>query len=133
MSWAKSQRGGDRRFVGYEAVRRDLKVRRGCRVPDTFNEHIRRGLITFAHRNVQHQFTVALDSYKNVAVSKVLIVFGAHALFLFTDEAPQFIALHVADFHVDDLPGHDAFALFAREHQEFENRFLMNVCEANHA
>ena len=54
---------------------------------------------------------VTLNRHERVAGAKVLIVRGFDALLLFTDECPNLIAFHVADFHVADLLSHDAFAL----------------------
>ena len=79
-------------------------------------------LIALAHRDIENQLGVPLDRDERVAVAKVLIVLGSHALLLLADEAPNLVAFHVAHFDVADLLGHDAFALLASEHQEFQNR-----------
>ncbi len=102
------------------------------RMTDAFNEGVRGALIALAHRDVEHQLRVAFNRNERVAVAKVLIVLGPHTLLLLANETPKLVAFHVAHFDVADLLGHDAFALLARQHQQLENRSVMDVGNALH-
>ena len=50
---------------------------------------IRGQLIPLAHRNVEHEFRVALDGDEREAVAQVLIVFGTNALFFFAQKSSK--------------------------------------------
>jgi hypothetical protein len=124
----------DGRSVRGKSIGSDLE--RGTRrdgIADALDEGVRGQLVALTHCNVQHQLCVPLYSNERVAVAQVLIVFGTNALFLLADEAPQLVKFHVLHLHVADVTAHDAFTLLASENEQFQNRFLMNVCQTDHA
>ena len=121
---------GDRGAIRRESVRGDLERRPRCRVTHAFNEYIRGALVALAHRDVEDQLGVPLDCHEHVAVAEILIVVRADALLLPTDEAPHFVAFDVAHFDVADFIGHDALALLASQHQQLEDRCVVNFGNA---
>jgi hypothetical protein len=127
------QRVRDRGAVRHEAVRCDLKPLAGSRQPQTFDEGVRGVLIALPHGDAERQFGIALNCHKHVAVTKVRIVGGPDTLLFFLDETPQFVALNVLRRYVSDFLGHDALALLASEHQELQNRGVVNVRDQLHA
>lgn len=127
------QRVADRRFVARESIARNLKSSARSCVANALNEYVCCLLVTLADGDVEYQLGVPLYSYEHVAVSKKLVIFGPDALLFFTDEAPYFVALNVAHFDVAELVSHDALGLLACEHQEFQNRALIQSSEPNGA
>jgi hypothetical protein len=107
--------------VRRESVGSDLESLPGSCMADAFDKGIRGVLVALAKSDVQNQLSVALDSNEGIGVAEVLIIFGPHALLFFANEGSQFVAFHVPYFHVANLLGHDAFALFTGEYQKFEN------------
>ena len=124
------QRVGDRGSVRREAIGGDLETLARRRVAQAFDENVRGALIALAHGDVQNQLGMPLDRDEGVAVAKVLIVLGPDTLFLLADEAPKLVGFHVAHFDVADLLGHDALALLASEHQQLQNRAVVDVGNA---
>jgi hypothetical protein len=94
---------------------------------DAFHENIRCGLVALTHRNIQNQFTVTLDCNKDVAVTEVLIVFGANALLFLTAVRPELVKLQIAYRNVADFFGHDALTFLACEYEQFQNRGVMHA------
>lgn len=130
------QRRSDGGAVRREAIGSDLERRPCSSVADAFYENIRGGLVALAHRDVQHQLAVALDRDKNVTIALVLIVFGPDALLFLADKTPQFVALQIAYWNVDDFRRHNAFALFASKYQKLEDRGVVdagNTLDTRHA
>jgi hypothetical protein len=113
-----------------ESIRGDLERRARRRVPNTFNENVCGRLVALAESDVQNQLSVAFNRNENISVSKILIVFGPDTFLFLADVGPQFIAFHVPYFHVADFVGHNPFALFASQNQEFENRSVMNTSDS---
>ena len=52
----------------------------------------------------------------HVAVTEEWAIFGANALLFFPNEAPNFVAFHVAHLDVPYFFGHDALTLFTSLH-----------------
>jgi hypothetical protein len=71
--------------------------------------------------DVEHQSAVALNRDECVAVAKVLIVLGSHALLFLSDEGPKFVAFHVAHLHAAYFLGHESFAPLASQNQQAQS------------
>jgi hypothetical protein len=124
-----AQRGSDGRFVGLKSIGGDLELSAGG-VPQALDKYVRRSLVALAHRDVQHQFGMSLNRHEGIAVAQVLIVSGPHTFLLLADETPNLVQLHIPDFHVTDLAGHDLFALLASDYENLKDRSMMDSSEA---
>ena len=126
------QRGGDRGSVRSETIGRHLEFA-ARRVPYAFDELVSRGLVALSHSDVQHQLVMPLDCDEDVTVTEVLIVFGAHALFLLADEGPNFVGFHIAHWNVDYPLRHDLLAFLTSEHQQLHDRVLVETANPHRA
>jgi hypothetical protein len=117
-------------FVRRKTVTGDLEAARRDGVAKAFNENVCGDSVALAHRDVKHQLTAAFDGNENLGIAHILIVLRPNALFLFADEAPDFVNFHVANNYVLDVGGHDLLALLAGEHQELQNRVAMQSDDA---
>ncbi len=109
-----------------EAIRCDLeRGPRGC-LTQAFDKNIAGGLVAFPHRDVEDQLAVTLNADPHVAVAEHLAIFGPNTLLFLPDEGPNFITFHVTYLDAADLISHDAFTLLANEHQEFQDRCMVN-------
>jgi len=124
---AVAKRVGNRGTVRLKAVRGDLEARPCGSVPKALDKDIRRLLIAFAHRDVEHQLGMPLDGNEGVAVPEVLIVLRPDTLFFFPDIGPNFICFHVAYFDVADLVCHDSLAFLTGQGEQLQDRGVVNV------
>jgi hypothetical protein len=121
------QRGSDGRAVRRESIGSHLERPARGRVAHAFDELVGCRLVPLTHCDVEHELAVPLDGDERVAVPKVLIVLGAHPLFLLADEAPHFVGFHVTHLDVDDPLRHDALGLLACQHQQFQDGGVVNL------
>jgi hypothetical protein len=122
----------DRGAVRGKAVGRDLKLASGSE-PKTLNEYIRAGPISTTHNEVEHELGVRFKSDERVAVTQSRIIIEPTLLFLLPDETLQLIGLNVAHGNVHELPAKDVLALLAGDHQELQNRGVVNIGKPFHA
>ena len=122
----------DSRAVRREPIRGELKMSRSG-LPETFNENVGAGLVTAANSDIQGQFAIGFDGDEGIAVAEARIIARAAAFLFLLDEAPDFVSLHVPDGDVRELPAHQLFALFTGQHEQLQNRRVVNFRQALNA
>ena len=83
----------------------------------SLHENIARGLIALAHRDAEHKLRMPLDPDPEVGIAEQPVIFGSDVLLLLADEAPDFIAFHIAHLDVANARSHDPLTLLASEYQ----------------
>ncbi len=71
-----------------------------------------------------------LNRYEGVAIAKVMIVFKPDPLLFLADETPHLIGFHVTHLDIANLRRHNAFALFASEYQQLQDRAVVDAGNA---
>ncbi len=121
----------------FKGVRDRLSVRRkpiGCNLKlaahgltQPFDEDVCRGPVSLAHGDIEHQLAMPLDCHERVAIAKVRVVVGTHALLFFLNKAPRFVTFHIPHFNIANLASHQAFGSFTCQYQEFEERCVVDA------
>ncbi len=101
-----------------------------CRIPP---QAICGALVALARDDVENQIGMPLDSNEHVPVTEILVIFEPDSFLLLANPTPQFVQFYIAYLNVAKSCGHDAFALLTSQHQEFQNRLLVNASQTDHA
>src|ERR1700680_3665605 len=131
---AISEGVGDGGFVRPKSVCGHLELAAGMnRVPQAFNKNIGNGLVSFAHRDVENQLGSSFDGDECIAITEVLVIFRENALLFFPKDLKNFVGLTIFHDHAFDPRRHDPLALLTGEHQELQNRGVVNIGGSLHA
>lgn len=121
----------DSRYVGFEAVRCDLKMPIGA-VAQIADKFVGTRGNSLADKVGQNQFRFAVNCHPNVLVAPLFCIAGKQVPFFGVNEGPKFIGLDESRTNAANLGVKKFSGLLAKSEEKRKNRALVDACNARH-